>query len=317
MGNESRSRGNPSVLMDDKGETSRISRPGNSQSGPQASIKDAEAAQQKGDPEVLLRVENLCKKYRSGSERLVVFDGLCLTVRRGEMVAIVGESGTGKSTLLHLLAALDRPSSGSVYFASTWLGKLTANQAADFRNREIGYVWQLHYLLPEFSALENAAMPLLARGEHETLAFSKAERLLSEVGLQARAHHRAGELSGGEQQRVSLARALVGEPRLLLADEPTGNLDTRTAESVFELLTSLHRRRQLTSILVTHNMDLAQRCERILRLSNGRLEEIENRSSGPGPEPISDPKPESNPGRAPGHLTASTALSVNSRSETA
>ena len=231
------------------------------------------AATGEDDP-VLLQVENLRKEYRSGSQPLVLFDGLNLTVRRGEMVAIVGESGAGKSTLLHLLAALDRPSAGDVYCASTWLGNLTAGQAATFRNREIGYVWQLHYLLPEFTALENVAMPLLAREETQTAAFAKARELLGEVGLEARTHHLAGELSGGEQQRVSLARALVTQPSLLLADEPTGNLDNRTAEAVFGLLERLHTTHRLTSILVTHNMDIARRCGRTLRLHEGRLHEV-------------------------------------------
>ncbi|MEO6966396.1 MAG: ABC transporter ATP-binding protein [Acidobacteriaceae bacterium] len=226
------------------------------------------------DDTVLLQVNNLRKQYRSGSQPLVLFDGLYLTVRRGEMVAIVGESGAGKSTLLHLLAALDRPTAGDVYCASTWLGNLTAGQAATFRNREIGYVWQLHYLLPEFTALENVAMPLLAREEPRCSAYAKAEKLLGEVGLNARMHHLAGELSGGEQQRVSLARALVTEPRLLLADELTGNLDHRTAEAVFSLLERLHTTHRLTSILVTHNMEIAERCGRTLRLHEGRLHEV-------------------------------------------
>ena len=233
------------------------------------------------DESVLLQVNNLRKEYRSGSQPLVLFDGLNMTVRRGEMVAIVGESGAGKSTLLHLLGALDRPSAGDVYCASTWLGNLTAGQAACFRNREIGYVWQLHYLLPEFTALENVAMPLLAREVAKPSAFAKARELLGEVGLEARTHHLAGELSGGEQQRVSLARALVTEPRLLLADEPTGNLDTRTAEAVFGLLDRLHTSHRLTSILVTHNMEIARRCGRTLRLHEGRLHEVRLQGSEP------------------------------------
>ncbi|HUV97760.1 MAG TPA: ABC transporter ATP-binding protein [Acidobacteriaceae bacterium] len=238
------------------------------------------ASAESDDDSVLLRVENLRKEYRSGLQPLVLFEGLNLTVRQGEMIAIVGESGAGKSTLLHLLAALDRPSAGDVYCASTWLGKLTAGQAATFRNREIGYVWQLHYLLPEFTALENVAMPLLAREEPKSSAFAKARDLLREVGLEARVHHLAGELSGGEQQRVSLARALVTQPRLLLADEPTGNLDNRTAEAVFGLLERLHTTHRLTSILVTHNMEIAKRCGRTLRLHEGRLHEVWLRASG-------------------------------------
>ncbi|HET9087266.1 MAG TPA: ABC transporter ATP-binding protein [Acidobacteriaceae bacterium] len=232
------------------------------------------------DKSILLQVENLGKEYQCGSQPLVLFDKLNLTVRHGEMLAIVGESGSGKSTLLHLLAALDRPTSGDVYCASTWLKQLSAGQAASFRNREIGYVWQLHYLLPEFTALENAAMPLLARNEPKNTALNRARELLCEVGLEPRMHHLAGELSGGEQQRVSLARALVTQPRLLLADEPTGNLDNRTAEAVFGLLERLHTTHRLTSILVTHNMDIARRCGRTLRLHAGRLYEIRLHASG-------------------------------------
>jgi len=249
-----------------------------SEIGSTQAVEDTENARSSAaegeDDSVLLRVENLRKEYRSGLQPLVLFEGLNLTVRRGEMIAIVGESGAGKSTLLHLLAALDRPSAGDVYCASTWLGKLTSGEAATFRNREIGYVWQLHYLLPEFTALENVAMPLLAREEPKSSAFAKAQELLREVGLEARVHHLAGELSGGEQQRVSLARALVTQPRLLLADEPTGNLDNRTAEAVFSLLERLHTTHRLTSILVTHNMEIAKRCGRTLRLHEGRLHEV-------------------------------------------
>ena len=256
------------------------------------------------DSSVLLRLENLRKEYRSGSQPLVLFDALNLTVQRGEMLAIVGESGSGKSTLLHLMAALDRPTAGDVYCASTWLGKLTAGQAAAFRNREIGYVWQLHYLLPEFTALENAAMPLLARNEPKSAALDQARALLCEVGLEARMHHLAGELSGGEQQRVALARALVTQPRLLLADEPTGNLDNRTAEAVFGLLERLHTTHRLTSILVTHNMDIARRCGRTLRLQNGRLHEVRLHH---GPEDASLELPDASP-ETPGHPIVRTAF---------
>ena len=263
------------------------------------------AVAESDDDSVLLRVENLRKEYRSGLQPLVLFDGLNMTVRQGEMVAIVGESGAGKSTLLHLLAALDRPSSGDVYCASTWLGKLTAGQAATFRNREIGYVWQLHYLLPEFTALENVAMPLLAREEAKTAAFAKARELLGEVGLKDRTHHLAGELSGGEQQRVSLARALVTQPRLLLADEPTGNLDNRTAEAVFGLLERLHTTHRLTSILVTHNMEIARRCGRTLRLHEGRLHEIRLPASGPEVASFEGPTATS---ETPGHPIVRTAF---------
>jgi lipoprotein-releasing system ATP-binding protein len=239
---------------------------------------------------VMLRAEGLTKIYpavagngRAGSEgdgargEVVLFRGLDFSIAAGEMVAIVGESGSGKSSLLHLLAALDRPTEGDVWVGEAGagqvrLGGLSARQAAEFRNREVGYVWQFHYLLPEFTALENVAMPLLARGTRRGEALEKARVWLGEVGLAARAGHRSGELSGGEQQRVSLARALVTGPKLLLADEPTGDLDGKTAEVVFGLIQQLHREHALTSILVTHNLEFAARCGRVLRLRDGRLE---------------------------------------------
>ena len=223
--------------------------------------------------EPIIQVAGLRKSYVTARGSLDLFQGLDLRVEEGEMVAIVGQSGAGKSTLLHILGALDAPSSGTVYCASTNVAKLTAREAAVFRNREIGYVWQFHYLLPEFTALENVAMPLLARNMRKVEAFKAAEKWLGEVGLTDRGDHRPGELSGGEQQRVALARALVCGPRLLLADEPTGDLDDGTAGMVFDLIERLHASHGLTSILVTHNMDLALRCRRILRLGNGRLTE--------------------------------------------
>ena len=228
-------------------------------------------------PQAVLRAEGLTKVYEEVSEGaggLELFRGLDLTVHAGEMVAIVGESGAGKSTLLHLLAALDKPTSGEVYCGETRLSQFTARQASEFRNRDVGYVWQFHYLLPEFTALENTAMPLLARGMGRTAALERGAFWLGEVGLGTRGHHRSGELSGGEQQRVSLARALVTEPKLLLADEPTGDLDTKTGEAVFELIQGLHQAHGLTSVLVTHNLDFAGRCTRMLRLKRGRLEEV-------------------------------------------
>jgi lipoprotein-releasing system ATP-binding protein len=222
-------------------------------------------------PELIVQVEGLRKTYKTAHGFLDLFDNLDLKVVRGEMVAIVGQSGAGKSTLLHILGALDAPSAGTVYCASTNVASLSPRQAAAFRNREIGYVWQFHYLLPEFSALENVAMPLMARGVSRREALAVAANWLREVGLEDRGTHRPGELSGGEQQRVALARALVNNPRLLLADEPTGDLDVTTAGMVFNLLQSMHRSHGLTSILVTHNLELAARCTRALRLENGRL----------------------------------------------
>ena len=188
-----------------------------------------------------ISARNLSKVYTSGGSDLVVFSELNLDVERGEMLALVGESGAGKSTLLHLLGGLDRPSSGTICYGSTEISRLADSEQADFRNREIGFVWQIHYLLPEFTALENVMMPLLIRGWPQTRAAAESLARLDEVGLGKRASHRAGELSGGEQQRAVLARALVGSPSVLLADEPSGNLDFRTGEMIFELLEGLHR----------------------------------------------------------------------------
>jgi lipoprotein-releasing system ATP-binding protein len=219
----------------------------------------------------IIQVHNLEKTYRTARGSLTLFEGLDLEVNAGELVAIVGQSGAGKSTLLHILGALDAPTAGTVHCASTNVTGLAQKQASSFRNREIGYVWQFHYLLPEFSALENVAMPLLARGTAKREALAVAANWLREVELEDRSDHRPGELSGGEQQRVALARALVGFPKVLLADEPTGDLDETTAGRVFDLLERLHLTHGLTSVVVTHNMDLAARCTRTLRLEGGRL----------------------------------------------
>lgn len=226
----------------------------------------------------ILRVEGLRKVYRSGNSDLVLFDKLSFQIDTGEMLAIVGQSGAGKSTLLHILGALDSATSGEVYFQEPSTGlplsRLSEQAAAEFRNRQIGYVWQFHYLLPEFTALENVAMPLYLRGVDRRKAEAEAARWLAEVGLAERGHHRSGELSGGEQQRVSLARALVTSPKVLLADEPTGDLDGRTAEAVFELISRLHSAYRLTSVIVTHNMAFARRCSRVLCLADGAVSEV-------------------------------------------
>lgn len=219
----------------------------------------------------MVQVTGLEKTYRTARGPLTLFKNLDFQVAAGELVAIIGQSGAGKSTLLHILGALDTPSAGTVYCASTNVATLNPRQAAAFRNREIGYVWQFHYLLPEFTAQENVAMPLLARGAARREALELAANWLREVGLEDRRDHRPGELSGGEQQRVALARALVNNPRLLLADEPTGDLDELTAGQVFDLIERIHLDHGLTSIVVTHNMDLAQRCSRVLRLEHGAL----------------------------------------------
>ena len=233
------------------------------------STRESELRVADGSPVIL--VNNLEKTYRTARGALTLFKGLDLAVQAGELVAIVGQSGAGKSTLLHILGALDAPTAGTVHCATTNVTALSQREASAFRNREIGYVWQFHYLLPEFSALENVAMPLLARGTAKREALALATNWLREVDLGDRSDHRPGELSGGEQQRVALARALVGNPRLLLADEPTGDLDETTAGRVFDLLERLHVTHGLTSILVTHNLDLAARCTRTLRLEGGRL----------------------------------------------
>lgn len=224
--------------------------------------------------EAAIRTEGLTKSYRSGDEILTVFEELNLTVANGERVALIGESGTGKSSLLHCLGGLDRPTKGKIYFGQNDLQALSETGLADFRNRELGFVWQTHYLLPEFSAQENVMMPLLIRGVQYDEAAPLAIARLDEVGLRARAHHRSGELSGGEQQRVVLARALVGRPKYLFADEPTGNLDERTGTMIGSLLRELHTTHQLTSIYVTHNRDFARTCDRVLRLQHGGLADV-------------------------------------------
>ncbi|MDR0842477.1 MAG: ABC transporter ATP-binding protein [Acidobacteriota bacterium] len=219
----------------------------------------------------LLEVRDLQKSYVSGGGRLEILSGLSLKVREGEMLGITGVSGSGKSTLLHLLGGMDRQDGGSIKIAGQEIVDLAPAELADFRNRTVGFIFQAHHLLPEFTALENVMMPLLLRGEAKPVAAKAAGELLDEVGLAGRASHRPGEMSGGEQQRTALARALAGKPRLLLADEPTGNLDPHTGEVIAELLRSLHAGRNLTSIIVTHNESLAAVCTRVLRMENGRL----------------------------------------------
>ncbi len=233
------------------------------------SVAQETAAQPLTEP--MVRVAALTKSYVTGTRELVLFRDLDLTVARGEMLAIVGASGAGKSTLLHLLAAMDTPTAGEVVVDGVSLSGMRPQAQAEFRNRSIGYVWQAHYLLPEFTAEENTAMPLLARGIPKADALAKARLWLGRVGLADRATHRSGELSGGEQQRVSLARALVTEPKLLLADEPTGNLDEATGQSIFALLRQLHAEHGTTTVMVTHNQAIAERCDRKLTLTDGRL----------------------------------------------
>jgi len=232
---------------------------------------------------VLFRAECLSKSFPSASETVTVLDNLSFEIRQGEFIALVGESGAGKTTLLYLLAALDTPSSGEVYFGVRRVGGFSASESADYRSRQLGFVWQMHYLLPEFTAIENIILPQLMAGRDFGAARSRAQDLLEEVGLERAAERRAGELSGGEQQRVALARALANRPAVLLADEPTGSLDHSTAMRVIELLERLHRNHGLTSVLATHNLELAARADRVLRLGDGRLTEeaVSKAVSGP------------------------------------
>src|SRR5690348_7915860 len=218
---------------------------------------------------VVLEGRALQKSYGSGAQSLRILVDASLKLVRGEMVAIVAPSGAGKSTLLHLLAALDTPTSGTVYFATKAIETNQDTAVAEFRNRAVGFLWQRHQLLPDFTAAENVAMPLLLRGESFSTALDTARKWLAEVGLQDRSEHRAGELSGGEQQRVAIARALVTRPAVLLADEPTGDLDEQNAWAVFELLQRLHRAHGLTSLIATHNLQLAARCDRVVTLEHG------------------------------------------------
>ncbi len=238
------------------------------------------------DVSSLVTVRDVVKRYRTGDKTVEVLCGVDLELAREEMVAIVGPSGAGKSTLLHIVGTLDRPTAGHVRIDGQEVFRLRDAELAAFRNRRIGFVFQFHHLLPEFTARENVAMPLLIarRPRHEALAA--AGRVLAEVGLAHRLDHKPGELSGGEQQRVALARALVVEPDLLLADEPTGNLDEATAEEVEGLLVDLNRRRRMTVVVVTHNERLAGRMGRVLVMAHGRLVEASAASHGlPGTRP--------------------------------
>ena len=219
----------------------------------------------------MIALRNLTKEYVDGPRVVRVLTGLDLEIAAGERVAIVGESGVGKSTLLHILGTLDRPTGGEVWFDGENLTSKSDRDLAHFRNREIGFIFQFHHLLPDFSALENVMMPSLIARTGTEAARRRATELLERVGLAERLTHKPGELSGGEQQRVAVARALVQEPRAVLADEPTGNLDPVTGEGVQALLMELNRERNITLVVVTHSVSLAQAMDRTLRLSGGRI----------------------------------------------
>jgi lipoprotein-releasing system ATP-binding protein len=223
------------------------------------------------EPVTLLEASGLSKSYQLAGVDLSILEDVSLTVRTGEMVAIVGASGSGKSTLLHLLGGLDRPTSGRLQIGGFDITKSTELDLCRFRNQQIGFVFQFHHLLPEFTALENVMMPLLIRGIDSDVARAQAIEWMARVGLTARQGHRPGALSGGEQQRVALARALVTAPSLLLADEPTGNLDQRTGAEILDLLLQVRKEEQLAAVVVTHNESLAQACDRVLLLRDRRL----------------------------------------------
>ena len=222
----------------------------------------------------LLITRSIVKQYPTASGALDVLKGIDVTIYPGEIIAIVGASGVGKSTLLNILGALDRPTSGEVEIDGALISQLDDRRLAQFRNRTVGFVFQFHHLLPEFTALENVMMPALIARRHGSGVMNRAKQLLTDVGLAPRLSHRPGELSGGEQQRVAVARALMNEPRLVLADEPSGNLDMRASESLHQLLWNLSRRDGRTFIIVTHNLELAKQADRVIELFDGRIKKI-------------------------------------------
>ncbi|VYU62226.1 lipoprotein-releasing ABC transporter ATP-binding protein LolD [Metakosakonia massiliensis] len=220
---------------------------------------------------ILLQCDNLCKRYQEGKVQTDVLHDVSFSVAEGDLLAIVGSSGSGKSTLLHLLGGLDTPTSGEVIFNGQPMSKLSSAAKAELRNRELGFIYQFHHLLPDFTALENVAMPLLIGKQKPKEIDTRAREMLRAVGLEHRASHRPSELSGGERQRVAIARALVNNPRLVLADEPTGNLDARNADSIFQLLGELNVSQGTAFLVVTHDLQLARRMNRQLEMRDGRL----------------------------------------------
>lgn len=220
---------------------------------------------------VLLQCDKLCKRYQEGKVQTDVLHDVSFSINTGELMAIVGSSGSGKSTLLHLLGGLDTPTSGDVIFNGKPMSSMSSSAKAELRNRELGFIYQFHHLLPDFTAMENVAMPLLIGKKNTDETRQRALDMLKAVGLDHRSNHRPSELSGGERQRVAIARALVNNPRLVLADEPTGNLDARNADSIFELLGELNVRQGTAFLVVTHDLKLAKRMSRQLEMQDGRL----------------------------------------------
>ena len=220
---------------------------------------------------LLLQCDQLCKRYQEGNLQTDVLQNVSFTLQPGEMTAIVGSSGSGKSTLLHLLGGLDSPTSGDVLFKGQSLNQMSSSAKAELRNRELGFIYQFHHLLPDFTALENVAMPLLIGKKNSSEALQRATEMLAAVGLEKRASHRPSELSGGERQRVAIARALVNRPSLVMADEPTGNLDARNADAIFQLLGELNQMQGTAFLVVTHDLALAKRLNRQMEMRDGQL----------------------------------------------
>lgn len=219
--------------------------------------------------EVLIRTIDVMKSFRTEAGDLKVLKGIDLSIRKGEMLGVIGASGAGKSTLLQILGALDKPTSGKVLFKGRDIASMDDNFLARLRNTSIGFVFQFHHLLPEFNSIENAMFPAIISGMSFSAAEKKAKALLDELGLSERVRHRPGELSGGEQQRVAVARALIQDPEVVLADEPTGNLDTATGNDLFELFLGLNKRKGITFVVVTHNKSLSDRCHRVVEMADG------------------------------------------------
>jgi lipoprotein-releasing system ATP-binding protein len=222
----------------------------------------------------LIKCKNICKQYSDANQTLHILNNVNMSISQGEKVAILGASGSGKSTLLHILGTLDSPDSGDVFYKEKSLFLKSKKQQAKFRNAELGFVYQFHHLLPEFSAAENVAMPLFIKGDNRKYALEQATELLKKVGLKDRESHRPHQLSGGERQRVAIARALVNKPAMIFADEPTGNLDDRNTDAIYQLISDINSEYKTSFLLVTHDVKLANKMDTIMRLENGQLSAV-------------------------------------------